>query len=175
MLYVPFVVVYGREEGIGILWLVVDVLCAMRESDRYSKGLFCWIGYRKAEVLFDRGDRVAGTTSWSMKTLAKLAISGIISFTSAPLQLATILGSAVSVLAFLYLIWVFIKTMIWGDPVAGFPALACIILFLGGFILLCLGIIGEYIARIYNEVKRRPVYIAREYNGELIDRQKRYD
>lgn len=145
----------------------VDTLCSMREADRYSKGLFCWIGYKKAEVLFDRGDRVAGTTSWNLKSLTKLALSGIISFTSAPLQIATILGVVVSVLAFAYLIFIFVKTLVFGDPVAGFPALMCVVLFLGGFILLCLGIIGEYIARIYNEVKRRPVYIAREYNGEL--------
>ena len=145
----------------------VDTLCSMREADRYSKGLFCWIGYKKAEVLFDRGDRVAGTTSWNLKSLTKLALSGIISFTSAPLQIATILGVVVSVLAFAYLIFIFVKTLAFGDPVAGFPALMCVVLFLGGFILLCLGIIGEYIARIYNEVKRRPVYIAREYNGEL--------
>lgn len=146
----------------------IEALKKMRESERYTKGLFCWIGYRKAEVTFDRGDRVAGETSWNFKSLTKLALNGIISFTTAPLHLATWLGLFISGIAFLYLAFVFIKTLVFGDPVAGFPTLMCVILMLGGIQLLCIGIIGEYVARLYNESKGRPVYIAREYNGELI-------
>lgn len=146
----------------------VEALRNMRESERYTKGLFCWIGYRKAEVTFDRGDRIAGETSWSFRSLTKLALNGIISFTTAPLHIATWIGLIVSLIAFLYLAFVFIKTLVFGDPVAGFPALMCVILMLGGIQLLCIGIIGEYVARLYNESKGRPVYIAREYNGELI-------
>ena len=146
----------------------VEALKSLRETERYTKGLFCWIGYKKAEVLFDRGDRVAGTTSWSMWKLMRLAIDGIISFTTAPLHIATWLGLTVSLLAFIYLIFILVKTLLFGDPVAGFPTLISVILFLGGFILLCLGILGGDLARMYSEVKRRPGYLVREYNDELV-------
>lgn len=146
----------------------VEALKSLRETERYTKGLFCWIGYRKAEVLFDRGDRVAGTTSWSMWKLMRLGIDGIISFTTAPLHLATWLGLMISLFAFIYLIFILIKTLIFGDPVAGFPTLISVILFLGGVILLCLGILGEYVARMYSETKRRPGYIVREFNDKLV-------
>lgn len=146
----------------------VEALKSLRETERYTKGLFCWIGYKKAEVLFDRGDRVAGTTSWSLWKLMRLGIDGIISFTTAPLHLATWLGLIISFLAFIYLIFILIKTLIYGDPVAGFPTLISVILFLGGVLLLCVGILGEYVARMYNETKRRPGYLVREYNDKLV-------
>ena len=146
----------------------VEALKSLKETERYTKGLFCWIGYRKAEVLFDRGDRVAGTTSWSMWKLMKLGIDGIISFTTAPLHLATWLGLVISFLAFIYLIFILVKTLIFGDPVAGFPTLISVILFLGGVLLLCVGILGEYVARMYSETKRRPGYLVREFNDKLV-------
>ncbi len=146
----------------------VEALKSLRETERYTKGLFCWIGYKKAEVLFDRGDRVAGTTSWSMWKLMKLGIDGIISFTTAPLHIATWLGIIISILAFIYLLFVLIKTILFGDPVAGFPTLISVILFLGGVLLLCVGILGEYVARMYSETKRRPGYLVREFNDKLV-------
>ena len=146
----------------------VEALKSLRETERYTKGLFCWIGYKKAEVQFDRGDRVAGTTSWSMWKLMKLGIDGIISFTTAPLHIATWLGIVISLLAFIYLIFVLVKTILFGDPVAGFPTLISVILFLGGVLLLCVGILGEYVARMYSETKRRPGYLVREYNDKLV-------
>lgn len=146
----------------------VEALKSLRETERYTKGLFCWIGYKKVEVQFDRGDRVAGTTSWSMWKLMKLGIDGIISFTTAPLHIATWLGIVISLLAFIYLIFVLVKTILFGDPVAGFPTLICVILFLGGVLLLCVGILGEYVARMYSETKRRPGYLVREYNDKLV-------
>ena len=146
----------------------VEALKSLRETERYTKGLFCWIGYKKAEVLFDRGDRVAGTTSWSMWKLMKLGIDGIISFTTAPLHLATWLGIVISFLAFVYLIFILVKTLIFGDPVAGFPTLISVILFIGGVLLLCVGILGEYVARMYSETKRRPGYLVREFNDKLV-------
>lgn len=146
----------------------IEALKKMRESERYTKGLFCWIGYRKAEVSFSIADRVAGKSSWNFRSLTRLAVNGIISFTTAPLHLATWLGIIISLIALLYMVFVFIKTLAFGDSVAGFPTLMCVILMLGGIQLLCIGIIGEYVARLYNESKGRPVYIAREYNGELI-------
>lgn len=152
---------------------LLDKQCIMslrklRETERYTKGLFCWIGYKKNYVEFEQGDRVAGSSSWSFMSLLKLAVEGIVSFTTFPLRVATIVGFLVSFFAFLYMIYVIIKTLVFGEDVAGFPTLLCIILFLGGFQLICLGIIGEYLGRIFNETKDRPVYIAREYNGEKV-------
>ena len=146
----------------------VEAMKSLRETERYTKGLFCWIGYKKAEIQFDRGDRIAGTTSWSMWKLMKLGIDGIISFTTAPLHIATWLGIVISILAFIYLLFVLIKTILFGDPVAGFPTLISVILFLGGVLLLCVGILGEYVARMYSETKRRPGYIVREFNDKLV-------
>ena len=146
----------------------VEAMKSLRETERYTKGLFCWIGYKKAEIQFDRGDRVAGTTSWSMWKLMKLGIDGIISFTTAPLHIATWLGIVISILAFIYLIFVLIKTILFGDPVAGFPTLISVILFLGGVLLLCVGILGEYVARMYSETKHRPGYLVREFNDKLV-------
>lgn len=146
----------------------INVLQNMREKERYTKGMFCWIGYKKTFVEFEQGNRVAGETSWSLKNLLNFAIEGIVSFTTSPLRIATLLGVTVSAMAFIYMIYIIIKAAIWGEPVAGFPTLLSIILFLGGMQLLCLGIIGEYIARIFNETKNRPVYIVREYNDTII-------
>lgn len=146
----------------------INALKSLRETERYTKGLFCWIGYRKADVQFDSADRVAGQSSWSMWKLFRFAIDGIVSFSTAPLHLATWLGLIISAFAFVYLLFVLIKTLIVGDPVAGFPTLLSVILFLGGVLLLCVGILGEYVARMYNEVKRRPGYLVREKNDELV-------
>ncbi|MBR5672786.1 MAG: glycosyltransferase family 2 protein [Muribaculaceae bacterium] len=146
----------------------VDALKKMRESERYTKGMYSWIGFKKKEVEFMQGDRVAGTSSWSYRRLFSFALDGITSFTTAPLRISTIVGFVVSLCAFIYMIYVFIKALIWGDPVQGYPTLVVLILFLGGIQLLSLGIIGEYIGRIYNETKNRPDYIVREFNGENV-------
>ena len=146
----------------------VDALKKMRESERYTKGMYSWIGFKKKEVEFIQGDRVAGTSSWSYRRLFSFALDGITSFTTAPLRISTIVGFVVSLCAFIYMIYVFIKALIWGDPVQGYPTLVVLILFLGGIQLLSLGIIGEYIGRIYNETKNRPDYIVREFNGENV-------
>lgn len=145
----------------------INALKGLRETERYTKGLFCWIGYKKTYVEFEQGDRQAGESSWNLMSLFKLAIDGIVSFTTFPLRISTIIGGCISVVAFLYAIYILIKTLLYGDPVAGFPTLICVILFLGGIQLLCIGIIGEYVARMFNETKGRPVYLVREYNGEI--------
>ena len=146
----------------------INVLCRLRESQRYTKGMYSWIGFRKKEVLFDQQDRVAGVSSWNYLRLFNLAIQGVTSFTTFPLRLATILGLLVSLAAFAFLIYVLVNTLLWGDPVQGYPTMMVVILFLGGIQLLALGIIGEYLGHIYHESKRRPTYVAREYNGELL-------
>lgn len=146
----------------------IDALKTMREAERYTKGMFCWIGFRKKEIVFDRCDRIAGKSSWNFITLLGLAMEGITSFSIAPLRISTFIGTAVSLAAFVYMIFIFIKTLIYGDPVQGFPTIMIVMLFLGGVQLLSIGLLGEYIGRIFNESKHRPTYIAREHNGELI-------
>lgn len=141
----------------------IEALRQLRESERYTKGLFCWIGFKKKELLFDRCDRQYGSSHWNFMSLAGLAVEGITNFTTMPLRLATILGFITGLGAIIYLIWTLIKVFIWGDPVAGFPTLISVILFLGSVQLICIGILGEYIARIFNESKRRPNYLVSNY------------
>ncbi len=143
----------------------IDALKQLREKDRYTKGLFCWIGFRKQELLFDRGDRAGGETKWSYRSLFNLAIEGITSFTTAPLRMATFIGIIVAVWALMYMLWIITKVLIWGDPVAGYPTIMTVILFIGAVQLICIGILGEYVARIFNETKNRPTYLVREMNG----------
>lgn len=149
----------------------VDLLRGMRETQRYSKGLFAWIGFRKKAVGFETAERQCGKSSFSFGGLVRLAVEGVTSYTTAPLRFATLLGLVVSFVAFVYIVFVLVKTIFWGEPVQGYPTLLCVILFLGGCQLLALGIIGEYIARIFNESKRRPVYVAESFNGQRIERQ----
>ena len=147
----------------------INSLRKLRESDRYTKGLYFWIGYNKKEIIFERQNRKAGTSKWNYGSLLRLAIEGFTSFSIAPLRISTYLGVIVSITSFLYMIFVLIRTLLIGDPVQGYPSMMIIILFLGGVQLLSIGIIGEYLGRIFNETKRRPPYIANNYNGEKIE------
>lgn len=146
----------------------VDALCSLRERQRYTKGLFSWIGYNKKELLFDRDPRAVGNSKMSFVKLFGLAVDGITSFSVAPLRLASVLGLFISTIAFVYLVFVIGKTLLFGDPVAGYPSMISIILFIGGIQLVVLGIIGEYVGRIFYEAKRRPDYLVSEYNGKKI-------
>ena len=146
--------------------ICIDALSSMRESQRYTKGMFQWIGFKKKEFTFDQDDRVAGNTKWSYIKLLNLAIEGITSYTTSPLKIATVMGLIVSFCAFIYMLFVLIKAIAVGDPVAGYPTIMVVMLFLGGVQLLSLGIIGEYIGRIFNETKNRPAYFVREIDGE---------
>lgn len=146
----------------------VQALKQIREANRYTKGMFSWIGYNKKEILFDRDPRAAGETKWNYLKLFSLAIEGITSFTTKPLRISTFIGGIISVLSFIYAIYMLYDTIIYGNDVKGYPSLLVTILFLGGIQLLSLGILGEYIARIFIETKNRPTYFARTYNGEKI-------
>lgn len=141
----------------------IDALREMRETERYTKGMFCWIGFRKKEVIFDRGDRISGESNWNFISLFNLAVEGIVSFTTTPLRFATMLGFVIAIISFILMTVYLGKAIIWGDEVQGFPTLITTILFLGGVQLLAIGVLGEYIARIFNETKKRPVYVVREY------------
>ena len=142
----------------------IDALKKMREHERYTKGMYCWIGFKKQEITFERNNRMFGKSSMSFGTLFNLAIDGIVSFTTIPLRLAAIVGLTISIFAFFYMCFFLIRTLVVGDPVQGFPTIIIVMLFLGGANLLFLGIIGEYIAKIYNETRNRPNYVVREYN-----------
>lgn len=141
----------------------IDALKKMRETDRNNKGMFSWIGFKKKGIYYQQRQRQHGKTKWSYYKLLNLALTGITSFTTTPLRFASIFGIVVSLLAFLYLVYIVIKTLIYGDPVQGYPTLMVTILFLGGIQLIALGIIGEYLSHIFNETKKRPGYFIREY------------
>ncbi|WP_029546223.1 glycosyltransferase family 2 protein [Selenomonas sp. AB3002] len=146
----------------------VAALRMMRENQRYTKGMFTWVGYRKKEIPFHVRPRAAGHTTWNFLRLCNLAVEGLTSFTTAPLRLTTMLGMGVSLLAIFYMCWVLFNALCYGDPVAGYPTLITVVLFLGGVQLLSLGIIGEYLGRVFTESKQRPIYLVDEYNGKKM-------
>ena len=142
----------------------VEAIRQMRESQRYTKGLYSWIGYKKKEILYDRDARVAGKTKWNYRQLANLSIDGITSFTTSPLRWAAIIGMLVSLCGFIYMIIIIAKTLISGIDVPGYASMMVVILFLGGLQLIFLGIIGEYLGRAFYESKGRPLYFIDCYN-----------
>ena len=141
----------------------IDAVRALREQHRYMKGLFAWIGYPQLAVPYRRQPRAGGSTKWSYWRLWNLAIEGLTSFTIGPLRLATYLGGTVAALAFVYAAWIIYKTLAYGDPVRGYPSLMVVVLFLGGVQLLCIGVMGEYLGRTFNESKGRPLYFVNRY------------
>lgn len=142
----------------------IDALKQFRESQRNTKAMFSWIGYRKKEIFYNRDPRIAGTTKWNYRKLVNLAIDGITSFTTAPLRIATISGLGISLLAFCYILYLVIRPLFGVPTGAGYSSLMAVILFIGGIQMLFLGIIGEYIGRIFVEVKQRPLYLIEEYH-----------
>lgn len=143
----------------------VEAMKQFRESERYTKGMFSWVGFNKKEILYNRDPRVAGNTKWSYPKLFNLGIDGITSFTTAPLRISAILGTVVSLIAFVYLAFIVLRTIFFGTDLGGYPSMMAVILFLGGVQLLSLGVIGEYVGRIFNETKNRPLYIVEEYHS----------
>jgi glycosyltransferase involved in cell wall biosynthesis len=133
--------------------------------------MFSWIGFKKKEILYTPDKRIAGQTKWNFGQLFNFAIDGITSFTTAPLRISSILGFIVSFIAFLFIVGVVIKTLIYGEAVDGYPSMMAVILFLGGIQLLSLGVIGEYIGRIFTEVKHRPLYLIQESNVKKTDKK----
>lgn len=140
----------------------LDAFCQMREHHRFLKGLFSVVGFRQTSLLYDRDPRVAGSTKWNYRRLLNLSIEGFTSFTTAPLRIATYLGIIVGLLAFFFVAVIIYKTLMFGDPVTGYPSLMSVILFLGGVQLTSIGIIGEYLGRIFNETKQRPLYFVQD-------------
>ena len=147
----------------------LEAVRSLRERKRFMKGIFAWVGFKTANIYYEVAPRRAGKTKWNYLKLIDLAIEGITSFSIAPLRLASLLGFLVSFLAFLYAIWIIVAKLIFGNPVKGYPSLMVSILFLGGVQLITIGIIGEYVGRIYEEVKQRPLYIVKNVWGDDQD------
>lgn len=137
----------------------VKALCRLREENRFMKGLFAWVGYSQKALLYDRDERFAGETKWNYFRLWTLSLEGVTSFSTAPLKLASMMGLLIAGGAFFYGVWIIIKTVLYGDPVQGYPTMMVVILFLGGVQLITTGILGEYLGRMFMETKRRPLYL----------------
>ena len=145
---------------------MVNSILALPEYNRFSKGIFAWVGYRTKWIEFENVKRSAGETKWNFWQLLRYSVDGIVNFSNAPIRLASILGIVMTILSFCAIIFEVIRALIFKDPVAGWPSLVCIITFIGGIQLFCMGIMGQYISKTYMEVKRRPHYIVGETNRE---------
>ncbi len=141
---------------------VVDAIISLKEYNRYSKGLFSFVGFNTKWIEYENIERVAGETKWSFWKLFKYALEGITAFSTTPLILSSIIGIIFCIIAFLAIIFIIIKTLVYGDPTPGWPSLACIIVFVSGVQLFCMGVIGQYLSKTYLEVKNRPIYIVKE-------------
>lgn len=146
---------------------MVDAIISMKEYNRYSKGLFSFVGFNTKWIEFEIEDRQAGESKFNFWKLFAYAIEGIVAFSTAPLVFAALVGVIFCIIAFAIIIFIIVKTLIWGDPVGGWPSMVCIMFFVGGIQLFCTGIIGEYLAKTYLETKHRPVYIVKETEKDL--------
>ena len=141
---------------------MVDAILALPEYNRFSKGIFGWVGFKTKWLEYVNVERVAGETKWSFWKLFLYSLEGIVAFTTAPLALASLVGIIFCVLAFVMIVFIIVRTLLFGDPTSGWPSLVCIIFLCSGVQLFCMGVLGQYLAKTYMEVKRRPVYIVRE-------------
>lgn len=146
---------------------MVDAILELTEHNRFSKGLFSWVGFDTEYITFENRERVAGKTSWSFWQLLNYSIDGIVNFSDAPLNIASFVGAFSCVASGIAMIFIIVRALLFGDPTAGWPSLVTIILFIGGVQLLCIGIIGKYIGKIFMETKKRPVYIVKETEKRL--------
>ena len=150
----------------------VNALKVMKESQRNSKSMFSWIGYKKKAIFYDRDPRVAGKTKWNYSKLINLAIDGITSFTTSPLRISTFIAIPTFLVLFVYFVYVIAKSFIVHQPIQAFQATILLILFFSGIQIMLFGIVGEYLGRIFNETKNRPLYLVNEYNGEKENNEK---
>lgn len=151
---------------------MVDAIVAMGETNRFSKGIFGWIGFKTYWMPYENTERVAGETKWNFWSLFKYAIDGIINFSEAPLNIASWFGMIMTAFSFIFLIFIVVRRLCFGDPVAGWASTICIIVFIGGIQLFCMGVMGQYIAKTYSESKHRPHYIIAETNKSEVSRIK---
>ena len=145
---------------------MVDAILALPEYNRFSKGIFGWVGFRTKWLEYVNVERVAGETKWSFWKLFRYSLEGIVAFSTAPLALASLMGIAFCALAFVMIVFIILRTLLFGDPTSGWPSLVCIIFLCSGVQLFCMGVLGQYLAKAYMEVKHRPVYIVRETEAD---------
>ncbi|MGL5152623.1 MAG: glycosyltransferase family 2 protein [Clostridium sp.] len=141
---------------------MIDAILSMSENNRFSKGIFGWVGFKTKWLAYTNVERVAGETKWSFWKLFLYSLDGIVAFSTVPLSIASIMGFLFCLVSIVMVVIIIFKTLMWGDPVSGWPSLACIIFFVGGIQLFCMGILGQYLAKTYLETKNRPIYIVRE-------------
>ncbi|MBQ6794676.1 MAG: glycosyltransferase family 2 protein [Clostridia bacterium] len=146
---------------------MVDAVLEMSEVNRFSKGIFSWVGFNTKWIPFENVARVAGETKWSFKKLFAYSLDGITAFSTAPLQISSFIGILFCILAFIFGMVTFVKTLVFGEPVAGFPTLICVILLIGGIQLLMIGILGQYMSKMYVETKKRPIFVVKETEEDL--------
>lgn len=139
---------------------MVNAVLQMSERNRFTKGIFSWVGFRTKWIPYENVERAAGTTKWSFGKLLKYSLEGIIGYSTAPLAFVSLIGVLFCIAAFIAILFIIIKTLVWGDPVGGWPSLACMILGVSGVQLFCMGILGQYLGKTYLEVKNRPIYLA---------------
>ncbi|MCI5918066.1 MAG: glycosyltransferase family 2 protein [Roseburia sp.] len=151
---------------------MTDSVIALSENNRFSKGIFAWVGYKTKWLEFENVERVAGETKWSFWKLLKYSMDGITNFSNVPLMISSYMGMLLTFFSFLAIIFIIVRKLIFDDPVSGWPSLVCIITLIGGIQLFCMGIMGQYLSKTYMEVKRRPHYIIRETNSEDAERNK---
>ena len=151
---------------------MVDAILSMGEYNRFSKGIFGWVGFRTKWLPYENVERVAGETKWSFWSLLLYSMQGIVGFSTVPLALASVLGVVLCIIALIMVIYIIVKTLMFGDPVSGWPSLACMVMFMGGIQLFCIGILGQYLAKTYLETKHRPIYILAETDEENPDDKK---
>ena len=147
---------------------MVDAILELTEHNRFSKGIFSWVGFKTKYISFENRERAAGETSWSFWKLFNYSIDGIVNFSDAPLNIASFVGAFSCVVALIAMIFIIVRALLFGDPTAGWPSMVTIILFIGGVQLLCIGIIGKYIGKIFMETKKRPVFIVKETEKRSI-------
>ncbi len=145
---------------------MVDAILSLGEYNRFSKGIFGWVGFRTQWLPYENVERVAGETKWSFWKLLLYSLQGIVGFSTVPLALASVLGVVLCIFSGIMVAYIIIKTLLFGDPVSGWPSLACMVMFMGGIQLFCIGILGQYLAKTYLETKRRPIYILAETDEE---------
>ena len=168
-------IVDGAQDFRFMTRKMVDAVLSMKEYNRFSKGIFSWVGFNVKYIEYENVERAAGTTAWSFWKLFLYSLEGIFAFSTAPLALASLLGVLSCLIAFIWIIAIIIKTIVFGESVQGFPTIMCAIFFVGGLQLFCTGILGQYLSKTYLETKRRPIYIISEteesFNGSIKENE----
>ncbi|MBQ8514035.1 MAG: glycosyltransferase family 2 protein [Ruminococcus sp.] len=167
-------IVDGAQDFRFMTRQMVEAILSMKEYNRFSKGIFSWVGFRTKYMPYENVERAAGTTAWSFKSLFKYSLEGIFAFSTAPLAISSLLGIVSCLIAFIMILIVVIKWLVWGDPVQGYTTTICVLLMIGGLQLFCMGILGQYLSKTYLESKSRPIYLIQE-TEEFVQKNKEQD